>query len=54
MSDLITYDMLIDGEFVQASDGATFESINPATSAVIVLFCISKPRTYSLLFMQVY
>jgi len=31
MSDLITYDMLIDGEFVQASDGATFESINPAT-----------------------
>ena len=31
MSDLISYDMLIDGEFVQASDGATFESINPAT-----------------------
>ena len=31
MSNLITYDMLIDGEFVQASDGATFESINPAT-----------------------
>ena len=31
MSNLITYDMLIDGEFVQASDGTTFESINPAT-----------------------
>ena len=31
MSDLITYDMLIDGEFVQASDGSIFESSNPAT-----------------------
>ena len=31
MSDLVTYDMLIDGEFVQASDGSIFESSNPAT-----------------------
>ena len=31
MAELVTYDMLIDGSFVQASDGATFESINPAT-----------------------
>ena len=31
MSNLTTFDMLIDGKFVQASDGATFESINPAT-----------------------
>ena len=31
MAELVTYDMLIDGAFVQASDGASFESLNPAT-----------------------
>ena len=31
MAELVTYDMLIDGAFVQASDGACFESLNPAT-----------------------
>jgi len=29
-----TYSMLIDGKWVQASDGMTFESINPATGKV--------------------
>ncbi|WP_350334011.1 aldehyde dehydrogenase [Coralliovum pocilloporae] len=31
MTELKTYDMLIDGAWVQASDGALFDSINPAT-----------------------
>lgn len=31
MADLKTYQMLIDGEWVDASDGVTFESVNPAT-----------------------
>lgn len=34
MSDIIDYQMLIDGEWVDASDGATFDSINPATGNV--------------------
>ena len=34
MGDVITYDMLIDGKWVQASDGGTFESINPATNQI--------------------
>lgn len=31
MADLEHFQMLIDGEYVDASDGATFESVNPAT-----------------------
>ena len=31
MTNIKSYKMLIDGEWVDASDGATFESINPAT-----------------------
>jgi len=34
MSDIKTYKMLIDGAWVGASDGQTFDSINPATGAV--------------------
>ncbi|MCV2872492.1 aldehyde dehydrogenase [Defluviimonas sp. WL0050] len=34
MSDIKTYQMLIDGEWVAASDGKTFDSVNPATGAV--------------------
>ncbi|MEZ5912232.1 MAG: aldehyde dehydrogenase [Paracoccaceae bacterium] len=34
MSDFKTYRMLIDGEWVAASDGKTFDSVNPATGAV--------------------
>ena len=34
MSDIQSFDMLIDGDWVQASNGQTFESTNPATSAV--------------------
>lgn len=34
MSDIRTYKMLIDGDWVGASDGKTFDSINPATSQV--------------------
>ncbi|MDI3338150.1 aldehyde dehydrogenase [Defluviimonas aestuarii] len=34
MSDIKTYRMLIDGEWVAASDGKTFDSVNPATGAV--------------------
>jgi len=33
MSELKTYQMLIDGRMVGAADGATFASINPATGA---------------------
>ncbi len=33
MTDLVSYSMLIDGEWVGAEDGRTFESINPATGA---------------------
>ena len=31
MADLTRYQMLIDGDWVDAEDGATFESINPNT-----------------------
>jgi len=31
MTDLARYQMLIDGEWVDAEDGGTFESFNPAT-----------------------
>lgn len=34
MSDIHTYRMLIDGEWVEASDGGCFDSINPATGKV--------------------
>ena len=34
MSDIKTYRMLIDGEWVAASDGKTFDSVNPTTNAV--------------------
>ena len=34
MTDIQSFDMLIDGEWVQASSGQTFESTNPATNAV--------------------
>lgn len=34
MSDLVLYDMLIGGEWVQASDGAVFDSFNPATNKI--------------------
>ena len=34
MTDIQSFDMLIDGEWVQASNGQTFESTNPATNAV--------------------
>ena len=34
MSDIRTYKMLIDGDWVGASDGKTFDSINPATGQV--------------------
>ena len=34
MTDIQAFDMLIDGEWVQASNGQTFESSNPATNAV--------------------
>ena len=34
MTDIQSFDMLIDGEWVQASNGQTFESSNPATNAV--------------------
>jgi acyl-CoA reductase-like NAD-dependent aldehyde dehydrogenase len=31
MADLVRYQMLIDGDWVEAGDGKTFESVNPAT-----------------------
>ena len=31
MTDLVSYKMFIDGKWVDASDGKTFESINPNT-----------------------
>ena len=34
MSDIKEYKMLINGDWVDASDGGTFESVNPATGAV--------------------
>lgn len=34
MTDLPTYKMLIDGNWVDASDGATFDSVNPTTGDV--------------------
>lgn len=34
VTDIQTYQMLIDGAWVDASDGATFDSVNPATGAV--------------------
>ena len=34
MSDIKTYKMLIDGEWVSASDGSFFDSVNPTTGAV--------------------
>ena len=34
MTDIRTYKMLIDGDWVEASDGAAFDSINPANGAV--------------------
>lgn len=34
MADIERYDMLIDGAWIGASDGATFDSINPATGEV--------------------
>ncbi len=34
MSDVTTYKMLIDGQWVASSDGAHFESVNPATGDV--------------------
>ena len=34
MTDIQTYRMLIDGEWVDASDGRTFDSANPATGRV--------------------
>ena len=34
MAELQRYQMLIDGEWVDASDGRTFDSINPASGAV--------------------
>jgi aldehyde dehydrogenase (NAD+) len=34
MTDIRSYRMLIDGAWVDASDGRTFDSINPATGEV--------------------
>ena len=34
MSDIRQHQMLIDGEWVDASDGATFDGINPTTGEV--------------------
>lgn len=34
MADIERYDMLIDGDWVAASDGSTFDSVNPATGEV--------------------
>ena len=34
MADITNYDMLINGQWVQASDGATFSSVDPATGAI--------------------
>ena len=34
MSDIRNYQMLIDGNWVDASDGGVFDSVNPATGAV--------------------
>ena len=34
MADITNYDMLINGQWVQASDGATFSSVDPASGAV--------------------
>ncbi len=34
MSDVATYQMLVDGAWVDASDGQTFDSVNPATGEV--------------------
>ena len=34
MSDITNYRMLIDGQWLEASDGATFDSVNPATGRV--------------------
>ncbi|MEM6988737.1 MAG: aldehyde dehydrogenase family protein, partial [Pseudomonadota bacterium] len=34
MAELIQYQMLIDGEFVDASDGARFDSCNPTSGDV--------------------
>ena len=34
MSELVTYDMLIDGAWVQAGNGATFDSFDPSTGQV--------------------
>ena len=34
MTEIKSYQMLIDGAWVDASDGGTFDSVNPATGAV--------------------
>jgi len=34
MADIERYDMLIDGDWVAASDGGTFDSVNPATGEI--------------------
>lgn len=38
MTTIVSYDMLINGQWVQASDGATFESVNPSNGAVWARF----------------
>lgn len=37
------YDLFIDGKFVPASDGKTFEAHNPANGEVLAFFCGSDP-----------
>ncbi|MFT6298400.1 MAG: aldehyde dehydrogenase (NAD+), partial [Yoonia sp.] len=34
MADIVNYQMLIDGAWVDASDGVRFDSVNPATGAI--------------------
>ena len=41
MADVKNYQMLIDGDWVDAADGGTFDSVNPANIPTMT-FCFMK------------
>ena len=43
MGDIKNYQMLINGDWVDASDGGVFDSVNPSTDNVLSLIHISEP-----------
>ena len=48
MADIQNYQMLIDGAWVDASAGHTFNSINPATGKVWARFPKPRPRMWTM------